>query len=364
MSQRWIGQEAFAFGRSGVGRRSSLDDLRDLIDWAPIERQLSVVSCSAKGEPAWPPLALFKAMLLAMWYDLSDVKLAEALYDRASFRRYCGFSTSEATPERTTFVRFRKALVTQALDKALFDEITAQLKAKAIRVKTGTLVDATVIASASEEDGEARWVKHKGRAAVHGFKAHVGADANTALVEEVAVTPANVNDGKAGPDALPDAPGEVFADSAYRGKTFREAVRVKGGSCASPSPACGAGMRPKRWRALRLGISRSTVFAAASRRCLERGSAAIAFGACDGEDWQRPVCRSASPQSSTTSSAVPGFSPRSDDTAKRLRKTRQHRGPFLRPPIAWKSQQNHRKRRLADRSPRQRKLRDALPVRR
>jgi transposase, IS5 family len=122
-----------------------------LIDWAPIERQLAVVSCFAKGEPAWPPLALFKAMLLAMWYDLSDVKLAEALDDRASFRRYCGFSTSEATPERTTFVRFRKALVTQALDKALFDEITALLKAKAIRVKTGTLVDATVIASASEE---------------------------------------------------------------------------------------------------------------------------------------------------------------------------------------------------------------------
>jgi IS5 family transposase len=133
-------------------------------------------------------------------------------------------------PERTTFVRFRKALVAQALDKALFDEITAQLKAKAIRVKTGTLVEATVIASASEEDGEARWVKHKGRAAVHGFKAHVGADADTALVEEVAITPANVNDGKAGSDALPDAPGEVFADSAYRGKTFREAVRIRGGS--------------------------------------------------------------------------------------------------------------------------------------
>ena len=64
-------------------------------------------------------------MLLAMWYALSDVKLAEALEDRASFRRYCGFSTSEATPERTTFVRFRKALVAETLDKALFDEITA-----------------------------------------------------------------------------------------------------------------------------------------------------------------------------------------------------------------------------------------------
>jgi transposase, IS5 family len=72
-------------------------------------------------------------MLLAMWYDLSDVKLAEALDDRASFRRYCGFSTCEATPERTAFVRFRRALIAHALDKALFDAIAAQLKAQAIR---------------------------------------------------------------------------------------------------------------------------------------------------------------------------------------------------------------------------------------
>lgn len=32
---------------------------------------------------------------------------------------------------------------------------------------------------------------------------------------------ANVNDGKAGPQALPNEPREVFADSAYRGRTFR-----------------------------------------------------------------------------------------------------------------------------------------------
>ena len=108
------------------------------------------------------------------------------------------------------------------MDKSLFDEITSQLKARAIKVKTGTLVDATIIASASKEDGEGHWVKHKGKPAVHGYKAHVGADADTALVEEVAITPANVNDGKAGPQALPDNPGDVFADSAYRGQHFRE----------------------------------------------------------------------------------------------------------------------------------------------
>lgn len=68
-----------------------MDELAKLIEWMPIDRSLSVISCAAKGEPAWPPLSLFKAMLLSIWYDLSDVKLAEALEDRASFRRLCGF---------------------------------------------------------------------------------------------------------------------------------------------------------------------------------------------------------------------------------------------------------------------------------
>ncbi|MEO1027576.1 MAG: IS5 family transposase [Pseudomonadota bacterium] len=229
MGRRRIGQETFGFDDL-AGRKTSQDEIGQLLNWPFVERSLSDISSSAKGEPAWPPLALFKAMLLSIWYDLSDVKLAEALDDRASFRRFCGFSRSEPTPERTAFVRFRKALVAHELDKALFDGITGQLKAKAMQVKTGTLVDATIIASASEDDSDGQWVKHKGKRAVHGFKAHVGADADTALVEEISVTPANVNDGRAGPDALPDNPGEVVADSAYRGNHFSDAVLAKGGT--------------------------------------------------------------------------------------------------------------------------------------
>ena len=127
--------------------------------------------------------------------------------DRASFRRFCSSSSNEATPERTAFVRFRRALIVHGLDRRLFEMVTAESKVKAIAVKTGTLVDATIIASACEADGDGRWVKHKSRPALHGFKAHVGADASTALVEKIPVTPANVNDGRAGPDALPDEPG-------------------------------------------------------------------------------------------------------------------------------------------------------------
>ena len=228
MAQRCIGQERFSFAGRGQSS-SSLDALGKLIDWNSVAALLDPLYPAAKGEPAWPPVAMFKALLLSIWYDLSDVKLAEALDDRASFRRFCGFSAGEATPERTAFVRFRRLLVAHRLDRTLFEAVTMQLKSKAMTVKTGTLVDATIIASASEGDDDARWVKHKGKRAVHGFKAHIGADADTALVEEVSVTSANINDGRAGPDALPDNPGEVFADSAYRGNHFRDAVRARGG---------------------------------------------------------------------------------------------------------------------------------------
>jgi transposase, IS5 family len=102
-------------------------------------------------------------MSIAVWYDLSDVKLAEALDDRASFRRFCGFAAQETTPKRTAFVRLCKVLVARGLDKALFEMVTRQLRTKAITVKTGTLVDATIIASASEGDDDARRVKHKGK---------------------------------------------------------------------------------------------------------------------------------------------------------------------------------------------------------
>jgi IS5 family transposase len=227
--QRSIGQERLSFAPTSRSS-STLDRLSDLIDWTPVACLLEPLYPASKGEPAWPPLAMFKALLLAVWHDLSDVKLAEALEDRASFRRFCGFSSSEPTPERTAFVRFRRVVIAHGLDRVLFERVTAALKARAITVKTGTLVDATIIASASETDEDGRWVKHKGRAAVYGFKAHVGADASSALVEQIAVTPANVNDGRAGPDALPDDPGEVFADSAYRGSHFANAVRAKGGS--------------------------------------------------------------------------------------------------------------------------------------
>ncbi len=227
MPRRTIGQERFSF--TAGAKRSELDALSELIDWHEADALLAPISAAAKGEQGWPPLCLLKALLLARWYDLSDVKLAEALDDRASFRRFCGFSMSEPTPERTAFVRFRRILAKKGLGEKLFAAITDQLCAQQVSVKQGTLVDATIIASASKDDDEARWIKHKNRKAVYGYKAHVACDEDSALIERVKVTPANINDGKAGCDIIPDDPGDVYADSAYRGPRFRDAVERRGG---------------------------------------------------------------------------------------------------------------------------------------
>ena len=153
MAQRSIGQERFGFaGRERAA--SSLDELGKLIDWSSVAELLDPRYPAAKGEPAWPLVAMSRALLLSIWYDLYHVKLSAALDDRASFRRFCWFSAHEPTPERTAFVRFRRLLVAHKLERALFETVKAQLKAKAVTVKTVTLVDAAIIASASEDDGK------------------------------------------------------------------------------------------------------------------------------------------------------------------------------------------------------------------
>ena len=163
MARRRIGREDL-IARPEPRPASSLLELAALPDWSGIDRHLVGISGAARGELGWPPLALFRGLLLATWHEFSDVRLAEALDDRASFRRFCGFAAHEPTPERTAFVRFRRELVRRGLDRALFEAVTRQLEAKGVMVRTGTLVDATLVPSASiRHDGEAKWAGHRRR---------------------------------------------------------------------------------------------------------------------------------------------------------------------------------------------------------
>ncbi|MEF2072883.1 hypothetical protein [Consotaella aegiceratis] len=75
----WAGRIAARIGRGWRG--GSLDQIAELVDWTEIDRHLAPICASAKGERASPRLALFKALLLAVWHDLSDGKLTDALDD-------------------------------------------------------------------------------------------------------------------------------------------------------------------------------------------------------------------------------------------------------------------------------------------
>ncbi len=229
MALRQIGQESFRFGARAV-RPTSLDALLTLIDWEPAGRTLTGLYAPAMGEKAWPPFSMFKALLIASWYDLSDVMLAEALADRASFRRFCGFAREEDPPGRTAFVRFRRLLLAQDLDKSLFEAIARDLEAKGAAVRKGALIDAAVIGPASKGDHEAAWAKHKSRAPMHGYKAHIAAGKDTGIIREVETAPANEADVNIAPSIIPDDPGEVYGGKAYDALSAGAAIEAKGGT--------------------------------------------------------------------------------------------------------------------------------------
>jgi len=290
MARRRIGQEGLGVIEQNVPG-TALDEIAALIDWREVDRQLVGIYAAAKGERGWPPLALFRAMLLAVWHDLSDVKLAEALADRASFRRFCGFSASEPTPERAAFVRFRAELIGRGLDRVLFDAITRQLAAKGVAVRTGTLADATLIVSASiRRDGEARWAGHRRRKPVHGYKAHVATDEAGGLILGVEVTSANVHDAAELDAVLPVEPGDVYGDTPSPAAALRRRSLRAAAGRASCRPAPGAARR--RWPACRNTMPKCRGCADGSRRCSAPASAVTACAGCAGSASPRRGCKS------------------------------------------------------------------------
>lgn len=67
---------------------TELDAAHELIDWDRLEKLLA----DMRGKLAWPPLMMFKAMLLQSWYELSDPQLEKQIARDLLFRRFIGLS--------------------------------------------------------------------------------------------------------------------------------------------------------------------------------------------------------------------------------------------------------------------------------
>jgi len=186
-----------------------------MIKWYRIEKWLKRLYSEDQGRPSYPPVLLFKALLLAQYYQLSDPELEEQIKDRLSFQKFLGLSIEDAVPDETTFCRFRARLNEANLFERLFKEINHQLEVKGILLKNGSIVDASLIPSQNKKsDPEGKWTKREDKASF-GYKLHISADSKHQLIQGVDLTPANVHDTKCLEDVIPVEAQRVYADKAY-----------------------------------------------------------------------------------------------------------------------------------------------------
>ena len=116
---------------------------------------LSPIYSSRTGRPGYPLLTLFRALLPGVWYQLSDVQLAQCLYRDLLFRKFCRLELGGEVPEASTLGRFRSQLVEHDLWDRLLAEINRQLEAKRIIMTQGriNIIDATPIEAAQSGPG-------------------------------------------------------------------------------------------------------------------------------------------------------------------------------------------------------------------
>jgi transposase, IS5 family len=131
-------------------------------------------------------------------------------------------------PDETTILRFRHLLEKHELAPKILATINAGLAQQGLMLKTGTVVDATIIAAPSstknktgERDPEMHQTK-KGNQWHFGMKAHIGVDAESGLVHTVVGTAANVNDVTQATQLLHGQETDVLADAGYQGVGKRE----------------------------------------------------------------------------------------------------------------------------------------------
>lgn len=189
---------------------TALEELDDLINWERIESMLSHIHSKRHGEKAWPPLMMFKALLLQSLYGLGDPGLEKQLARDLLFRRFVDLSLSESVPVHSTFWRFRNLLEKEGLLEILLDEINNQLAHQGLLIRAGevSIIDASVIEAKqnrpkkdkngkSTQDPEAAYNVKQGSdgkiKTTYGFKTHANVDVD-GFIKAYDYTAGNIHD--------------------------------------------------------------------------------------------------------------------------------------------------------------------------
>ena len=232
MKQISLAATGFELVTKRTRKRVFLDEMNLVVPWTQlvglIQPFASQGATAKGGRPAFAVETMLRIHFLQQWFGLSDPAMEEALHD---ISLYCEFARldpgSMRLPDESTILRFRHLLEQNNLSIQLLATINATLATKGLMLKTGTVVDATLIAAPSstknstgERDPEMHQTK-KGNQWHFGMKAHIGVDADSGLVHTVIGTAANVNDVTQGHGLLHGDEQVVFADAGYQGAAKR-----------------------------------------------------------------------------------------------------------------------------------------------
>jgi IS5 family transposase len=217
-------------------RERFLTEMEQVVPWAAL---LAVLQPhyfpDAKGRRGRPPIPLERMLrmyFLQQWYNLADAALEDALYDSRALSRFVGIDPSaERVPDATTLLGFRHWLEAHDLTKTLFETINAQLRARGLMLREGTVVDASIFnAPASTKNRTQRrdpqmHQTRKRNQWYFGMKGHIGVDLHSGLVHSLVGTAANVSDITQTASLLHGEEQEVFADAGYIGVEKRAELK-------------------------------------------------------------------------------------------------------------------------------------------
>ena len=227
MKQMSLGESGFERKTKRTRKREFLDEMNLVVPWTELVSLIAPHAPTPGAKGGRPPFAvetMLRIHFVQQWFNLSDPAMEEALYDTPMFREFVGLDAGEDNlPDESTILRFRHLLEAHNLSLQILATVNATLAAKGLLLKSGTVVDATLIAapsstknSSGERDPEMHQTK-KGNQWHFGMKAHIGVDADSGLVHTVVGTAANVNDVTQAHALVHGEETDVFADAGYQG---------------------------------------------------------------------------------------------------------------------------------------------------
>jgi IS5 family transposase len=115
--------------------------------FSPILELMYINRTASCGRPEADVIVMFKMLVLQPWHSLSDAELEKQCIDRISFWKFLGFP--EYVPDSTTVWSFRKRIIDNGKEKAIWGEMQNQLDALGLKIKKEMIQDATFIHSDS-----------------------------------------------------------------------------------------------------------------------------------------------------------------------------------------------------------------------